>query len=336
MKKSRYPLNQSPLFKLNSHSKLAKLLLLESSSQLKKIISKGINNYYQSKLPSGRLIEVPLPQMVRIHRRLNSLLNRIEIPKYMNSGVKGRSHIKNGKDHLGSNVVYKVDIKQYYPSVKLINIEKVFNNKFKCSHDIAKTIALISTYDGYVPTGSPLSQNMAYIASRPAFDHIAKYSSDNAINFTVYVDDLTFSGEKVTTKFKSYIVNYLKRNRQLDCHKIRGYNSGKAKPITGIVLVNNILKVCNTHRKKIFDLRKDLSMSLNNSSIGAEDLMREFQVLQGHLFSAGQINGRYKQLGRKLVEERRALDIQAVNQRTMNKKNAPQHKKKRKLKVIWI
>ena len=45
---------------------------------IKKVISKGINNYYQSKLPCGRVIEVPLPQMVRIHRRINSLLNRLE------------------------------------------------------------------------------------------------------------------------------------------------------------------------------------------------------------------------------------------------------------------
>lgn len=336
MKKNRYPLNQSPLFKLNSHTKLAKLLLLDSSSQLKNIISKGVKNYYQSTLPSGRIIEVPLPQMVRLHRRLNSLLNRIEIPKYMNSGVKGRSHIKNGKEHLGSSLVYKVDIKKYYPSVKQLNIEKVFNNKFKCSLDVAKTIALISTFNGYVPTGSPLSQNMAYIASRSAFDHIDKYSSDRAINFTVYVDDLTFSGEKITPKFKSYIVNFLKRNRQFDCHKIRGYNPEKAKPITGVVIVNNILKVCNTHRKKIFDLRKSLSISLNNASISEDELMREFQVLQGHLFSAGQINGRYRQLGKKLVEKRRALGIQTVTQRTMNKKNAPNHKKKRKLKVTWV
>ncbi|MDO7084768.1 reverse transcriptase family protein [Pseudocolwellia sp. AS88] len=336
MKKNRYPLNQSPLFKLNSHSKLAKLLLLESTAQLKKITSKGDYNYYESKLPSGRLIEVPLPQMTRIHRRLNSLLNRIEIPKYMNSGVKGRSHIKNGKDHLQSDVVYKVDIKKYYQSVKLINIEKVFRNKFKCSHDIAKTIALLSTYNGFIPTGSPLSQNMAYIASRSAFDHIAKYSFDNEINFTVYVDDLTFSGKKITSKFKSYIVKYLKRNRQLDCHKIRAYNDGTPKPITGVVIVNNILKVCNKHRHKIFMLKQKLNKSLNNSSIPPDDLMREFQVLQGHLFSAGQINGRYKQLGKKLVEQRKKLGINAINQKTMNKINAPANKKKRKLKINWV
>jgi len=336
VKKNRYALNQSPLYKLNSHSKLAKLLLLESTTQLKKVISKGINNYYQSKLPSGRVIEVPLPQMVRIHRRINSLLNRLEIPKYMNSGVKGRSHIQNGKDHIDSKSLHKLDIAKYYPSVKFKHIENVFTNKFKCSQDVAKTIAHISTYDGYLPTGSPLSQNMAYISSRPVFDHIHQYSKDRDITFTVYVDDLTFSGEKITPKFKKYVANFLKRNRQFTCHKFKDYKPATPKPVTGVVIRNNGLKVCNKHRHTINILRNDLNISLNNSSLTEDELMRKFQVLQGHLFSAGQINGRYRQLGKKLVEQRKSLGIKAINQKTINKTNAPKSKKKRKLKVEWV
>ena len=52
-----------------------------------------------NKMPPSTITDetVPHPQMVRVHRRLNSLLKRIEIPDYLNSGIKGRSHIKNGK-----------------------------------------------------------------------------------------------------------------------------------------------------------------------------------------------------------------------------------------------
>lgn len=336
MIKNRYPLNQSPFYKLNSHKKLAKILSLESTSQLKKIIFKGINNFYVSTLPSERQIEVPMPQMTRIHRRVNSLLNRIQIPEYMNSGIKGRSHIKNGKDHLGSNYVFKIDIKKYYPSVQCKHIEKVFTNKFKCSPDIAKSIALISTYNGYLPTGSPLSQTMAYISCRPVFDHIYQYSLDRNLKFTVYVDDLTFSGSKVTPKFKSYISNYLKRHRDFVCHKIRNYKPETPKPITGVIVENNNLKVSNKHRDIINNLRKDLKISLNDSSISEDDMIRKFQVLLGHLFSAGQINGRYKQLGYALVNKRKALNIHAMNQNTTNKRNAPNSRKRRKLKATWV
>ena len=335
-KRTRYHLDQSPLYKLKTHKKLAELLLLESSAALKSIINKSENNYYKSKLESGREVEVPLIQLTRIHRRLSSLLNRIEIPDYMNSGIKGRSHIKNGKDHLCSKFLYKIDIKQYYQNVTKKHIEKTFSNKFKCSNDIAKSIAEISCYEDYLPTGSPLSQVMAYISSRSVFDHIYKYSFDRGIKFTVYVDDLTFSGENITPKFKKYISSYLKRTKNFTCHKARNYNPETPKPVTGVIITDDILKVNNKHRYEIIKLRKDLNANLNTKRVSPDILMRKFQVLQGHLFSAGQINGRYKQLGKKIVELRIELGIKAVNQKTKNRINSPNSNKKRKLKVEWV
>ena len=335
--RNKYPLDQSPLFKLKSHKKLAELLLLESATHLKKIVLKGEKNYYVSKLETGRVVEVPLQQLVRIHRRLSSLLNRIQIPEYINSGIKGRSHIKNGKDHVNSSYLLKVDIKNYYLNVTSKHVEKVFTNKFKCPQDIAETIARIACYNGYLPTGSPLSQVMAYISSRPVFDHIYKYSADRGIKFTVYVDDLTFSGDKITPAFKSYVINHLKRTRNFSCHKIRDYKPETPKKITGIIVKGDQLLVNNKHRFEIIKLRKDLNLTLNNRKLGDEDdLIRKFQVLQGHLFSAGQINGRYKQLGQKTVEQRKEIGIKALNKSTKNKRNSPNSTKRRKLKKEWI
>lgn len=335
--RNKYPLNQSPLYKLKSQKKLAEHLLLESPSQLKKIVSNGEKNYYASKLESGRVVEVPLQQLTRVHRRLSALLNRIETPEYINSGIKGRSHIKNGMDHLGSKYLLKMDIKNYYVNVKEKHVEKVFTNKFKCPEDIAQIIAKIACYKGYLPTGSPLSQVMAYITSRPVFEHIYKYSADRGIKFTVYVDDLTFSGDKITPAFKKYVINHLKRTRNFSCHKIRNYNPDTPKKITGIIVKGDQLLVNNKHRLEIIKLRKDLNATLcTRNASNEDDLIRKFQVLQGHLFSAGQINGRYKQLGRNTVEQRKEIGIKALNKNTKNKRNSPNSNKRRKLKKEWV
>jgi len=47
------------------------------------------------------------------------------------------------------------------------------------------------------------------------------------------------------------------------------------------------------------------------------ELINYFQTLQGHLFSAAQVNSRYKQMGDIIVKRRRELGVSALNQNTI-------------------
>jgi len=316
-KRNKYKINQSPLYKLNSHKKLSKCLGFENDKTLQTLLKRGDDNYYISKLPSGRDIEVPKPQLSRMHRRLNKLLTRIEVPEYLNSGVKARSNIKNARDHVGKHAVLKLDIKKFYPSVTQQQIMRCFVKSFSCSKDIADTISKLCTFTGYLPTGSAISQSLSYIVNRPIFDHINIYSKSRNIKFTCYVDDLTFSGTVIPKNFCSYITSYIKKNRNYNCHKIRIHKAGTPKLVTGAVIVGDTLKVKNKHRKRIHSLLHEYKVMVGRYQPEDNELINYFQTLQGHLFSAAQVNSRYRQMGDIIVKRRRDLGVSALNQNTI-------------------
>lgn len=316
-RRNRYHINQSPLYKVFSHKKLAKCLGFEDVKFLMLLVKKRNDNYYISKLPDGRDIEVPKPQLDRVHRRINNLLNRIEIPDYLNSGVKGRSNVKNAKDHVGKHAVLKLDIKKFYPSVTEQQIARCFTKSFCCSKDISITLAKLCTVKGHLPTGSSISQSLSYIVNRPVLDHINSYSKARNIRFTCYVDDLTFSGFVIPKNFCSYITSYIKKDRGYICHKIRMHKSDTPKSITGVVIVGDKLKLKNRHRRKINRLLHLYKFMVSRYNPEDDKLVKYFQCLQGHLFSAAQINPRYRHVGKAIVKKRLILGVSALNQNTI-------------------
>ncbi|EGR8991485.1 hypothetical protein BST55_08740 [Vibrio vulnificus] len=317
MKKNKpYKINQSPLYKLTSHKKLASCLGVENEQTLRRLIKHGDNNYYVSKLPDGRVIEVPKPQLNRVHRRINKLLTRIEVPDYLNSGVKGRSNVKNARDHVGKLSVLKLDIKKFYPSVTEQQIARCFVKSFSCTKDVAETLSKLCVVDGHLPTGSSISQSLSFIVNRPMFDHLNIYSKARKVKFTCYVDDLTFSGQVIPKDFCGYVTSYLKKNRGYNCHKIRIHRAMTPKSITGAVVVGNVLKVKNRHRKRIQRLLHLYNFMVKRYQPDDEKLINYFQRLQGHLYSAAQINPRYRQMGDIIVQRRCNLGVPALNQNT--------------------
>lgn len=316
MKNKKYQINQSPLYKLTTHAKLANCLGFKDQTTLKSLLKRGDNNYYVSSLANGRVIEVPKQQLARVHNRINSLLTRLETPDYLYSGVKGRSNIHNARKHIGCNTVLKIDIKKFYPSVTTEQIARCFVKQFKCTLDVAETLAQLCVVDDHLPTGSSISQSLAFAVNRPVFDHIDTYSRARGIKFTCYVDDLTFSSPVLPEDFCSYVVNYIKRNRNYICHKIRRHNVETPKSITGAIIDGHVLKVKNKHRNRISRLLHIYNFMVKRYKVDADELIIYFQRLQGHLFSAGQINPRYRQLGKVIVARRSALGVKALNQNT--------------------
>lgn len=210
----KYNVNQSPFYKLSNHKSLAKLLYI-SPYTLKRVLKRGDDNYKFGSTDNGRLIQVPKTQLLRIHKRINHLLKRIETPDYLVSGVKGRSHVYNAKLHVGDRVVAKTDIEKFYPSTTLEIVKKGFRKIFKCPDDIATTLAKLCTVNDHVPTGSPLSQSLCFIVNYPVFDEINRYARSRNLIFSLYVDDLTFSGKTIPKHFLKYISSILKKKTWL-------------------------------------------------------------------------------------------------------------------------
>src|SRR5687768_8297001 len=112
-------LSDSGFYRLPSPLALANLLRIDVA-EIEQLTEGRDGNYrlrwIEPPGKSRRLIEEPRQHLMRVQRRINSLLSRIRAPKFLYSGVKGRSAVLNAKEHdLGVPLV-KLDISRFYPS----------------------------------------------------------------------------------------------------------------------------------------------------------------------------------------------------------------------------
>lgn len=261
MKNNRYAINQSPLYMLKSKKKLGEVLYL-SLSKLERLTKKQDN--YIVFLKKSRVIEQPKPLLEVIHRRLFNLLIKIETPAYLHSGVKGRSYITNAKAHLSSNKMVTLDIKKFFPSTKGWHVFNFFNKVMKCSPDVAYLLTALCTYDNHIPTGSCLSQVIAFYAHYEMFEEIYNFASSKKLIMTCYVDDISISGNKANKSTIFFLRKILSKER-LDSSKKKEhvFGLGIPKMITGSVIVNNQLKLPN-HKHKIIDQEIKRIKSIEN------------------------------------------------------------------------
>jgi hypothetical protein len=298
----RYPLFHSRLYCLRSKKRLA-ALLNTSPSVLRQMVSKG-NNYRVFSIPKGngkfRDIEEPKGELKRIHARLFKLLSRIETPAYLHSGIKGCSYVTNAATHVGSGAVVKTDISSFYKSTTHRQVFVGFLREFKCCGDVAKLIADLCTFDGHVPTGSAVSMPIAFYAHKQTFDQQYTRAKAEGNAFTVYVDDLTLSGEEVDRRSLCAVMKTL-RSTGLKCHKTRSFRGDAAKLVTGIIVTEDGVCLPNRRHHRIAKALDALEKA--PSRVEREEISR---ALLGQINEAANVEMRFKRRRaglKKLVDQ---------------------------------
>ena len=282
---------------------------------LHKVLEKGDSNYFFSLLKdTDRELEVPKQQLMRIHRRLQKFLSKIEKPAYLFSGVRGLSNVRNGEYHISAKFVHKTDIKSFYKSTSQERVKKCFLNIFKTSDDIAETLSLLCCVNGHIPTGSPLSQSISFFCNYKLFNEIEKFSKARHIRLSIYVDDLIFSRNTKFDKdfFKRIEYIFLKYSTY-ELHKYKKYNEDTPKPVTGVVIIDNKLYVPNKQRFMISSELARKEHILSKMDTEPEVVEKYFQSLIGRLYSASQISPKYRLTACQALVDRDRLGIKATN-----------------------
>ncbi|NNG42413.1 RNA-directed DNA polymerase [Pseudoalteromonas sp. NEC-BIFX-2020_002] len=251
----KHSINQSPFFKLKTKKKLIELLGLASSEL--SIAKKDIGNYvvFEQMGNNGksRTIQHPKDKQNEIHNRIANLLTRIELPAYLHSGRKKHSHITNATQHLGSKKVLTTDIKSFFQSTTKKMVFNFFNRKLLCSPDVSHILSCICTFNGHIPTGSQLSMPLAFWANIDMFERLENLSSSLNVDMTVYVDDLTFSGEQVNRRFLSLIKKIIISSGQVPHPlKTKLFKKNDLKIITGVALKEDKTLITNKQHMLIY------------------------------------------------------------------------------------
>lgn len=251
-----YDYKQSPLYNLQSKKKLAKVLCI-TDKQLKRLASsdkKYLEKNILDKKGKTRHVEKASYRLGIVHKRIENLLNRIKKHDFIYSPSKGKSHVDNAILHCGNACMMKLDLKKYFPSTASKRVFWFFNSRMKCSLDVAGVLTSLLTYNGYLPTGSCHSTVLSYFANIQMWESIGKIASNANCVLSVWVDDITVSGNTISERTKTLIKQAIKKHG-LKYHKEKHYKEGDAKEVTGIILLDDQIKVPNRHHLKRHNLK---------------------------------------------------------------------------------
>lgn len=280
-----------------------------------------INKYRVCIKDKKRLLEKPSEELKKIQRIMLNKLYQLNFPEYVFSGVKGRSAFSNAIYHINCKYMLKLDMSKFFPNTHRNKLYEFFKEKLKMSPDVASICTDIVTVNynkenvviedevyeflklkkikntNHLPSGTPTSQILSYLANIDMFDEIIEYTNKHKLQCTIYVDDITISSKSrnITKKEESEIKNIIrKHNHKLSKGKTIRYKANEYKKVTGFVISSNIkLVIPNKIKSKIknqtkFIRKKKIDSHSKNSLIGLTN------------FADISVTGKYKGLRKTL------------------------------------
>lgn len=271
----KHSLRDSPFFRMRSRQKLAALLYVSEDILAELTANKSLYQrlWKHKKLDKGpeawrrepphpdqaemyRPIDIPDPRLKSIQSRVGDLLGRITPPDWLFSPVKGRSYVDNAARHTGAKAFWLLDIADYFGSCTANNIAHFFHKKMECSPDVTAILVHLVCHNGSLPQGSPCSPILAYFSNLNMWLEIEAKVTGTDILHSVYADDLTFSGAKISKAFIWNIkMSVHKHGLRLRAEKEVSIINGAAD-ITGVIVRGDETKLPNRQMKKLFELRE--------------------------------------------------------------------------------
>lgn len=286
----KHDLAQSFLFRMHNKKRLAEKLGLPPGffRHYERIIQ--YSTYCISKKDGKpRSVQAPCEELKAFQKMLLKHLDRIRKPQWLISGRKGRSYVDNARAHLGIVYVNTLDIKSFYDSCRRSAVYEMFTNKFLMAPDVAGVLTDLVIYQDRIPTGAPTSQAITYFVYQDTFQFVDDLASKYGCKFSLYVDDMTFSGPIIIPK--AMIIEVEKALRKVGL-SIKWKKAGKYLPkqckvITGAVLDGaGKLRVPNNLRLKIL---KDFDELQHNKTLIRAKWEKIRASLLGRIVAARQI-----------------------------------------------
>lgn len=181
---------------------LAELLEI-NSTYLSSIVSRKRFDYrifYISKKSGGkRQIVVPSQRLLKTQRWIaQNILNVLPVSAISTAYSKGNNPYKNAHLHCGTNWLVKIDLKNFFESIKEQSVYYVFRNlgySKLLSFQLARicTMATETNTKGYLPQGAPSSPVLSNLVCLAFDDQLTHLAAMYGCEVSRYADDIIFS-----------------------------------------------------------------------------------------------------------------------------------------------
>ncbi|MDO8503784.1 MAG: reverse transcriptase family protein [bacterium] len=207
--------------------------------------SKAAGKYYRPfdmrKLNSKkwRHIDNPTSKLKVIQKKINKRILRdtmLQLPSNIIGGVLGKRTLDNAKPHVGQKMVLSLDIRDCFPRTRHKKVYKIWKEFFEFDWNSARILTQLTTLGTHLPQGSSASLALSNLALLDLFEEINQYSNRYNLNFTMYVDDITISGDSkpVLQAIHPLIRVIQKHGYAVRSRKIDKMPSSRPQIITGI------------------------------------------------------------------------------------------------------
>jgi RNA-directed DNA polymerase len=265
---------------LKTVEQLRKLLGIKSSKQLGFFLvasdyKDGPYITYTIKKRGGgdRKICAPKKQLKWVQRQiLKHILSKVPPHPSAHGFVNGRSTVSNAEPHVGSELIVKFDLKDFFPTMHYFRVMGLFaslgypvgNCLFTSddeSNQIAPVLARLCCYtptpkewgSANLPQGAPTSPAISNLVCRRLDARLQGLAEVNGGVYTRYADDLTFSFKTADLKlgrFRWWVDQVCQQEGfTINQEKFRVIRNSQRQVVTGIV-VNEALRIPRELRRK--------------------------------------------------------------------------------------
>lgn len=275
----------SALHKISSPKKLAELLFT-SETALIGMTDKSVPHYeyWEEIKKDGTMRPLCRPHegLDKVQSRIAYLLACIRTPDYVHAPVPKRTYVTNAEAHKDSKAFCLMDIESFYPSCREEKVLSFFRYRMKCPLDVAVILARLCCDNGCLPQGSPSSPILSYWAYSEMWDKIHDIAKTAGNVFTLYIDDLTISGDILSRKTIWQIKQQIyKHGLAIKAKKTR-WIIDKPADVTGVIISSKGLLLPNRQHKKLAQAISDFSKPGGNRKL-------KTNVLRGRRAQASQI-----------------------------------------------
>ena len=221
------------------------------------LIANGTRSFYRNfRVPKSngkmRQISAPLPLLKGIQGFiLSEILYKVPCHTCAKAYIKKHSLKDNAKFHRNQQNLLKIDIQDYFPSLKTERVYFFFRN-LGYTQALSGLLANLCTLSGGLPQGAPTSPYLSNLLTTHLDQQLFEYCRDNgALRYSRYADDISISGSFDPHEVITNVYNIIERNG-LSPNKEKTHVIGPhmQQNVTGIV-VNKKLQVAKSYRKRI-------------------------------------------------------------------------------------
>ena len=201
-----------------------------------------------------RTISAPKVALLNIQKTIyKRILLSVNVHPACTGFCRNISITHNAKAHLGKKQVLKVDLADFFGSIKKDRIISTFE-KIGYPSNISKVLAELCVLKGKLPQGAATSPTLSNIVAYDMDVKLASLASMNNLVYTRYADDLTFSGEDIPFELVFSKIDSIVRKERfvIQRRKTRFLTEKKRKIITGIsVSSGEKLTIPKSKKRKI-------------------------------------------------------------------------------------